>query len=40
VQAGVAKRLGKRSAKGTSARGSKLSRGVLGSGAGDRTVAT
>jgi len=40
VQAGAAKRLGKRSTKGTSESSSKLTRGVLGSGAGDRTVAT
>jgi len=40
VQAGAAKRLGKRSTKGTSESGNKSMRGVLGLGIGDRTVAT
>jgi len=40
VQVGAVKRLGKRSTKGTSERGSRSTRGVLGSGAGDGTVAT
>jgi len=40
VQAGAWKRLGNRSATGTSARGSRLTRGVRGSGVGDGTVAT
>jgi len=40
VQAGAAKRLGKRSTKGTSERGSKSTRGVLSLGVGDGMVAT
>jgi len=40
VQAGAAKRLGKRSTRGTSVRGNKSTRGVHGSGAEDGTVAT
>jgi len=40
VQAGAAKRLGKRSTKGTSESGNKSTRGVRGSGVGDGMVAT
>jgi len=40
VQAGVWKRLGKRSARGTSGSSNRSARGVRGSGAGDGTVAT
>jgi len=40
VQAGAWNKLGKRSATGTSERGSKSTRGVLGSGVGDGMVAT
>jgi len=40
VQVGAAKRLGKRSTRGTSEGGSNSVRGVCGSGAGDGTVAT
>jgi len=40
VQAGAWKILRKRLATGTSARGSRSTRGVRGSGAGDGTVAT
>jgi len=40
VQAGAAKRLGKRSTRGTSERGSNSARGVHDSGAGDGTVVT
>jgi len=40
VQVGAWKRLGKRSARGTSESGNRSARGVRGSGVGDGTVAT
>jgi len=40
VQAGAWKRLGKRSARGTSKSGNKSARGAHGSGVGDGMVAT